>query len=77
MWVCVWDEWEWDKWVLLWDECAWNDKDKFDKSDHGMTWVSLTRMIATWVSMRKYDKSECYYEWYKVIHFMYKIWSVT
>ena len=40
-------------WVL--DECAWNDNDKFDKGDHGMTWVSLTRMIVTRVSVTMND----------------------
>jgi len=50
---------------------------EYEMTVYGMTWMSLTRMILTWVSMRKYDKSECTYEWHKVIHFMYKIWSVT
>ena len=65
---------------------------EYEMSVYGMTRISLTRATMVWHEwdifdkngcdtshscMRKYDKSECNYEWHKVIHFMYKIWSVT
>ncbi len=43
---CEYDEYEMSEYEY---ECVWKDNDKFDKSDDGMTWVSLTRMILTWV----------------------------
>ena len=47
---CEYDEYEMSEYEY---ECVWKDNDKFDKSDHGMTWVSLTRMIVTWVSIAR------------------------
>ena len=43
------------RWVSMrvWDECVWNDKDEYEKNDHGVTWVSLTGMIMTFVSIEK------------------------